>query len=305
VRRLLALALVYAVLLVLVLVVVATAAEVRHAAVGTPTFDRLADGSWRITVGATSLTLTSVEAKKLADQIKPDPPPPGPVPTFAEECNGTQIDQSKWVSEWGVYFGTDADFMGDMRQISMGGGNCTITAEKKLTPSGRAWASGLMSTHNRFSQAYGRFEIRAKVPKGRGMWPAFWLLPQSTRHGPPEIDVMEIWANPIGTTPIDASSTSMAVHWGNPGVSYAGMETRWHKGPDFTLDFHTYAVDWRPGSITMFVDGIERGKITSNVPSVPMYLIVNLAVGSNWGGRPDATTPSPSRMLIDWMRVYA
>jgi beta-glucanase (GH16 family) len=225
--------------------------------------------------------------------------------TFAEECNGSVIDPAKWVSEWGVYFGTDADFMGDMRQISMGGGNCTITAEKKPTPSGRPWASGLMSTHDRFWQAYGRFEIRAKLPKGKGMWPAFWLLPQATRHGPPEIDVMEAWTNPIGTTPIDASSTSAAVHYGPPGYNPDLMHSVWHEGPDFTEDFHTYAVDWRPGSITMLIDGVERGRITSDVPSVPMYLIVNLAVGSNWGGRPDATTPSPSHMLIDYMRVYA
>jgi beta-glucanase (GH16 family) len=215
------------------------------------------------------------------------------------------MDPAKWVSEWGVYFGTDADFMGDMRQISMGGGNCTITAEKKPTPSGRPWASGLMSTHDRFWQAYGRFEIRAKLPKGKGMWPAFWLLPQATRHGPPEIDVMEAWTNPIGTTPIDASSTSAAVHYGPPGYDPDLMHSVWYKGPDFSEDFHTYAVDWRPGSIAMLIDGVVRGRITADVPSVPMYLIVNLAVGSNWGGRPDATTPSPSHMLIDYMRVYA
>jgi beta-glucanase (GH16 family) len=231
--------------------------------------------------------------------------PPVSALTFAEECNGSAIDPAKWVSEWGVYFGTDADFMGDMRQISMGGGNCTITAEKKPTPSGRPWASGLMSTHDRFWQTYGRFEIRAKLPKGKGMWPAFWLLPQATRHGPPEIDVMEAWTNPVGTTPIDASSTSAAVHYGPPGYDPDLMHSVWYEGPDFTEDFHTYAVDWRPGSITMLIDGVERGRITSDVPSVPMYLIVNLAVGSNWGGRPDATTPSPSHMLIDYMRVYA
>jgi beta-glucanase (GH16 family) len=229
---------------------------------------------------------------------------PARVPTFAEECNGSAIDPSKWVSEWGVYFGTDADFMGDMRQISMGGGNCTITAERKPTPSGRPWASGLMSTHDRFWQAYGRFEIRAKLPKGKGLWPAFWLLPQETRHGPPEIDVMEAWTNPLGSSPVDASSTSAAVHYGPPNYNPDLMHSVWYKGPDFSQDFHTFAVDWRPGSITMLVDGVERGRITQDVPSVAMYLIVNLAVGSSWAGRSDATTPSPSQMLIDYMRVY-
>jgi beta-glucanase (GH16 family) len=269
---------------------------------------RKGGGSW---VDMTPTKTFSVAEATSSPAPSPTPvPTPSPIPppagalTFAEECDGTAVDPSKWVSEWGVYFGTDADFMKSMSQISMGGGNCTITAERKPTPSGRPWASGLMSTHNRFSQAYGRFEIRAKLPKGQGLWPAFWLLPQATFHGPPEIDVMEAWTNPLGTTPIDASSTSAAVHYGtsyNPDP----MHSVWYKGPDFTLDYHTYAVDWRPGSITMIIDGVERGRITSNVPSVPMYLIVNLAVGSIWGGRPDATTPSPSHMLIDYMRVYS
>jgi beta-glucanase (GH16 family) len=233
----------------------------------------------------------------------PEPPSSAPAPTFAEECDGRAVDTGTWVSEWGVYFGTDADFMHDMRQISMAGGNCVITAERKSTPSGRAWASGLMSTRNRFSQAYGRFEIRAKLPKGKGLWPAFWLLPQATFHGPPEIDVLEAWTNPLGTEPVDASSVSAAVHYGS---SYDPdlFETLWYKGTDFTQDFHTYAVDWRPGEITWYVDGVERGRITENVPSAAMYLIVNLAVGSTWAGRPDASTPSPSQMLIDHMRVY-
>jgi hypothetical protein len=224
--------------------------------------------------------------------------------TFAEECDATSIDPAKWLSEWGVYFGTDVDFMGDGRQISMGGGLCTITAERKPTPSGRQWASGLMSTRHRFSQAYGRFEIRAKLPKGQGLWPAFWLLPQDPGYGPPEIDVMEAWTNPIGTAPIDAATTSSHIHYGPPGYEPDLFHSIWYKADDFTQDFHTYAVEWRPGSLTMVIDGVVRGQITQNVPSTPMYLIVNLAVGQKWGGRPDASTPSPSHLLIDYMRVY-
>jgi beta-glucanase (GH16 family) len=224
--------------------------------------------------------------------------------TFAEECNGTAVDPTKWLSEWGLYFGTDVDFMRDGRQISMGGGLCTITAERKPTPSGRPWASGLMSTRHRFSQAYGRFEIRAKLPKGQGLWPAFWLLPQDPGYGPPEIDVMEAWTNPIGTSPIDAATTSSHIHYGPPGYDPDLFHSIWHKADDFTQDFHTYAAEWRPGSLTMIIDGVEHGRITQNVPSTPMYLIVNLAVGNEHYGRPDGSTPSPSRLLIDYVRVF-
>lgn len=223
-------------------------------------------------------------------------------PTFAEECEGDSLDRSKWVTEWGVYFGEDVDFMRNASQVAVADGICEIRAERKRTPSGRPWASALMSTRTRFAQAYGRFEMRAKLPKGRGLWPAFWLLPARTRHGPPEIDVMEAWTNPAGTHSPDARSVSMAVHYG-PSYERDLRHTRWHRGSDFTSGFHEYAIEWRPGSITMLVDGVSRGRVTRNVPDEPMYVIVNLAVGHESNGRPDASTPSPSRLLIDHIRV--
>ena len=227
----------------------------------------------------------------------------GPGPSFSEDCDGHSLDRAKWVTEWGVYFGEDVDFMGDASQVAVADGICEIRAERKRTPSGRPWASALISTRRSFAQAYGRFEIRAKLPRGRGLWPAFWLLPERPGHGPPEIDVMEAWTNPPGTGSIDAMSVSAAVHYGR---SYDDdlAHTRWYRGPDFTARFHDYAVEWRPGSITMLVDGVERGRITRDVPDQPMYLIVDLAVGSETNGRPDASTPSPSRLLIDRVRVF-
>ena len=228
----------------------------------------------------------------------------GQGPTFSEECDGDSLDRGKWVTEWGVYFGEDVDFMGNASQVAVAGGVCEIRAERKRTPSGRPWASALMSTRTKFAQAYGRFEMRAKLPEGRGLWPAFWLLPERTRHGPPEIDVMEAWTNPAGTHSPDLHSVSTAVHYGPPGYDPDLKHTLWHRGGDFTAGFHDYAVEWRPGSITMLVDGVERGRISRHVPREPMYLIVNLAVGNETNGRPDESTPSPSRLLIDHIRVF-
>jgi beta-glucanase (GH16 family) len=227
----------------------------------------------------------------------------GQGPTFAEECDGDSLDRGKWVTEWSVYFGEDVDFMGDASQVRVADGICEIRAERKRTPSGRPWASALISTHGSFAQAYGRFEIRAKLPQGRGLWPAFWLLPERTRHGPPEIDVMEAWTNPPGSQSPDARSVSMSVHYG-PDYESELKHTVWHRGRDFTAGFHDYAVEWRPGSVTMLVDGEARGRISRDVPEEPMYLIVNLAVGSETNGRPDESTPSPSRLLIDHVRVF-
>jgi beta-glucanase (GH16 family) len=107
------------------------------------------------------------------------------------------------------------------------------------------------------------------------MWPAFWLLPQATRHGPPEIDVMEAWTNPIGTTPIDASSTSAAVHYGPPGYDPDLMHSVWYEGPDFTEDFHTYAVDWRPDGAVFSVDGspVRSVAVTPDYPVQSMLAV--------------------------------
>ena len=75
-------------------------------------------------------------------------------------------------------------------------------------------------------------------------------------------------------------------------------------GPDFTADFHTFAVEWEPEGIRWFVDGIERQHSGMGSPDVPMYVILNLAIGGDWDGNPDATTPFPAEMLVDWVRLY-
>ena len=255
---------------------------------------------------ATSATIQVDVANASVDSTPPaggsDPGTGSDTPlTFAEECDGTALDRGRWTTDWGASFSPDTHFLPE--QIGLGGGICRMKAERKATPSGRPWAGGLMHTKNSFNQRYGKFEMRAKIPKGKGMWPAFWLLPQSGEW-PPEIDVMEIWANPLGSTPTDAGETSTTLHWKNNSGEHK-FEGRTHRVDDFSKEFHTFAVEWREDVIVMLVDGVERGRITgSHVPRVPAYLIANLAVGSDWGGHPDATTPSGSELEIDYIRVW-
>ena len=145
-----------------------------------------------------------------------------------------------------------------------------------------------------FSQLYGYFEMRAKIPKGQGFWPAFWLLP-TDGSWPPEIDVMENLGN-------DTTTIYMTNHFVSGGVnSQAGSA---YTGPDFSAGMHVYAVDWEPGSITWYIDAVQRFKLTSNVPNVPMYVIANLAVGGSWPGSPNASTVFPNEMDIDYIRCW-
>jgi beta-glucanase (GH16 family) len=142
-----------------------------------------------------------------------------------------------------------------------------------------------------FSFQYGYIEIRAKVPKGRGLWSAFWLSPAI--HNPkPEIDVLEI----LGHEP---EVVHMSFHYSDQ----RSKET-W-SGPDYSADWHVFAVDWRPEEIVWYIDGVERWRYveSEHIPATPMYLLVNLAVGG-WAGAPDDSTIFPSYYEIDYVRVW-
>ncbi|MFH0863733.1 MAG: family 16 glycosylhydrolase [Candidatus Gottesmanbacteria bacterium] len=181
--------------------------------------------------------------------------------------------------------------------FSVAGGILRITASKTEAvcddSSTRYFQSGRMDTRYKFSQAYGYFEARMKVPKGKGLWPAWWMYPPD--QWPPEIDITEILGGQIYTT-------YMTYHW-PVGSSYQSSGSSWG-GSDFSQDFHIFAVDWEPGVIIWYVDGVERWRYSNeNVTSIPLRLVLNLAVGG-WAGTPDANTIFPAYMDVDHVRVY-
>jgi beta-glucanase (GH16 family) len=159
------------------------------------------------------------------------------------------------------------------------------------------YSSGLISSHASFAQEHGYFEVRARVPAGQGLWPAFWLLPADGSE-PWEIDVFEL----LGHEP---RTVHLTAHYPNAEGQHRTVKNEF-TGPDFSRAYHTFAVEWGPGRIVWYVDGAERhrakGKRSS--PNEQMYLIANLAVGGEWPGAPDATTPFPAAFDIDHVRVY-
>jgi beta-glucanase (GH16 family) len=174
-------------------------------------------------------------------------------------------------------------------------GQLVLRAERKARD-GMPFTAGMVASHDKFSQRYGWFEARMQLPRGRGLWPAFWLLPDN-RKWPPEIDIMEH----KGRIP---DRVWMTLHLPQPGTWQSKSSGGEWAGPDFTAGKHTFAVEWEPGSIRWFIDGVERHRIEQPMPDLPMYLILNLAVGGDWDGNPDATTIFPAEMLVDWVRVY-
>lgn len=230
---------------------------------------------------------------------KPDsgrvPEKPGWVLAFHDEFNGTKLDHARWDDKYpeGRTHGPEGEYYApDGYEVK--GGILRLKGEKREM-GGKPYTSGMVSSYPSFGQKYGWFEIRAKFPKGKGYWPAFWLLP-TTREWPPEIDVLEILDH-------EPNKVYFTNHWRDENGKHQGKGTSW-VGPDFSAEFHTFAVEWKPGEIIWYVDDVERARQNEHVPDEPMYVIANLAVGGDWGGYPDATTPFPGYMDVDYIRVF-
>ena len=216
---------------------------------------------------------------------------------FRDEFSGSALNRRNWETQFP--WGRDRSNVGELQwyaddAFTVGGGQLKIKAKEAPEEHTHRYTSGLISSYNSFDQKYGRYEIRAKVPSGKGLWPAFWLLPPDTSW-PPEIDVFEI----IGSDP---DTVHMTVHWDDGGIlRKSGRE---YSGANFSKGFHTFAVEWGPEELVWFVDGVERHRAPNTNLNGPLYVLANLAVGGDWPGAPDAQTAFPASFDIDYIRVY-
>lgn len=194
-----------------------------------------------------------------------------------------------------------------------GFGHLVIKAIK--TPSG-VWTSARLNTKGIKSFEYGRVEARMRLPAAAGLWPAFWLLGVSTEEWPScgEIDVME---NVPGDVPggLGADVIKSTLHGpGYSGVDGYGRTVKFPDGGRVDDGFHEYGAIWSPGRVSFYVDDWTKPFFTATRKDIPagkawvydhpFFLIMNLAVGGSWPRDPDATTPNPSVMLVDYVRVY-
>jgi beta-glucanase (GH16 family) len=184
--------------------------------------------------------------------------------------------------------------------VSVGAGMLHLTARKD-SRYGAPYVSGMVMTGGndsdsnepRFNFLYGYMEVRAKLPPGQGMWPAIWMMPASYDDGNGEMDVLEV----VGSTPREAN---FSLHRRGRG------DTDDWVGPDFSQGFHTFGVDWQADHVAWYVDGVERARMTDRGLICPeaMYPIINLAIGGDWGGPPNASTVFPATMDVDYVRIW-
>ncbi len=232
-------------------------------------------------------------------------------------ANGSPVDSSKWVTETGGGgWGNDEleYYTNRIENASQKDGMLVIRAlqEKYTGADGvtRNYTSARLKTQGKFSQAYGRFEARVKIPRGQGIWPAFWMLGNDIdKSGWPtagEIDIMEN----IGREPALVHGT---IHGpGYSGANGIGASFGLPGGAPFADDFHVYAVEWEPRVIRFYVDDhLYATRTPADLPKGakwvydhPFFLLLNVAVGGSWPGNPDASTVFPQTMLVDYVRVF-
>lgn len=195
-----------------------------------------------------------------------------------------------------------------------GNGNLVITARREAYEGAdgisRRYTSARLQTLGKFEFTYGLFEARIQVPAGRGLAPAFWTLGNEAYTGDygwpgcGEIDAMEV----LGSEPNVLDGT---LHGPWPAAP-EGIGGEDESASPLSAGFHTYGVEWEPGRINFLLDGtvyygLSRAELPSSYPwpfDHPNFLLLNLAVGGNWPGNPDATTQFPARMRVDWVRVW-
>ena len=280
--------------------------------------------SYRYGAFISAITMTMLLAGSCGGQASQSNSTPPPAQTYqlmwADEFSGPDgsvPDATKWaIQTGGGGWGNNEleSYTARPANVQNLGGNLIITAVKEdytgADGIARHYTSARLQTKGLISQQYGRFEARIKIPRGQGIWPAFWMLGDNidTAGWPAcgEIDIMEN----IGKEPSIVHGTLHAP--GYPPEGYTSAYTQ-PSSQSLADDFHVFAVEWEQQQIRLYVDGILYGTDTPTgspqpnswpFDSQPFFMLLNLAVGGDWPGNPDSTTQFPQQMLVDYVRVY-
>ena len=234
------------------------------------------------------------------------------------QADGTAPDASKWGYEvGGGGFGNNEleYYTARTNNARIVGGQLVIEARSE-SYGGRNYTSARLLTKGKWSWTFGRMEARIKIPRGQGIWPAFWMLGTNIDSvswpACGEIDIMEN----IGKTN-ELGKVYGTAHGPQSGADYNGGSGVGGNyvlpgGAAYADDFHVFAVEWTTNQIMWYVDNHPYFTATpDSLPaggtwpfSQPQFILLNLAVGGNWPGNPDGTTVFPQQLLVDYVRVY-
>jgi beta-glucanase (GH16 family) len=276
---------------------------------------------WVVAAAAVALSgayavLGVTAAGVMATGADPGPDVPTETLVFADEFDRGGLDPSRWTTcyWWDDLGCTNAGndelewYLPD--NVSVTDGVLRLEARRGTVrgSNGRTYpyTSGMVTTGRseddhtqqpRFGFRYGRLEVRMRMPEGKGLWPALWLLPLS-HESRPEIDVMEV----LGDTP---RTLRAHVHYVDEHGERASRGHSW-EGEDTSAGWHQYGLRWTPDELVWLVDGTEQWVFDepAGVPREPMYLLINLAVGGEWPGDPAPSTRFPAAVEVDYVRIW-
>lgn len=241
---------------------------------------------------------------------------------WSDDFTGKGLDTTKWNYELhdpGWVNNELQSYTDSSKNVYVKNGNLVIQPVKTVdkTTGKVTYTSGRVNTQKKVDVKYGKIEVRAKLPKGQGIWPAIWMMPtdDSLYGGWPkcgEIDIMEL----LGHNP---SKVYQTLHYGKSSTDIQTQGSKTLTSGDFSTAYHVFSVEWEPSSISFYVDGeltktVNRwytgtdglGIITYPAPfDQEFYVILNVAIGGNWPGNPDSTTDFvKAKMLVDYVKVY-
>lgn len=229
--------------------------------------------------------------------------------SWSDEFNGTGINANTWNYEtggggWGNnelenYTNTTKN------AFITNGGYLVIEARKE---SDGTYTSARLQTLGKKEFTYGRMDIRAKLPKTKGIWPAIWMLGSNISSTPwpacGELDIMEL----LGNQPNKVYGT---MHWGQAGQGSTHIGDSYVlSNNDFSDKFHVFSIVWDSSKIEWYVDNVKyftgnKSDVNGTYPfDKSFFFLLNVAIGGNWPGAPDASTVFPQRMIVDYIRVY-
>lgn len=236
---------------------------------------------------------------------------------WSDEFDGKTLDYSKWEAEVNAFGGGNHElqmYTDRKENLRVEDGHLVIEARKDkpdISGTVREYSSARIRTKHRGDWKYGKFEVRAKLPSGQGVWPAIWMLPTDEVYGTwassGEIDIMEF----KGQEPNIVWGT---LHYGKqwPNNKHTSGQLKLPKG-NFTDDFHVHTLEWEEGVMRWYADGElyqTQKEWSSGGGKFPapfdqrFHLLLNLAIGGGFVGDPNADTPFPRVYLVDYVRVY-
>ena len=240
---------------------------------------------------------------------------------FSDEFNWNSLDKSKWTTRFlwwpNITINSEEQYYVDIlwedawkrNPFSFENGKLIISADiipsnERSQYNGKKYTSGIITTYDSHQYSYGYTEARIKIPRGKGLWPAFWQLNQLYRSYliEPEIDIMEnLWDN--------TRKVYQTYHHYNNSKPWRPQEHyESHKQDhDYASDYHVYAVERGPGFLQFYIDDQPTNRIEwqYNISDENMYILLNLAVGWGWPWSPDNSTQFPAKYYIDWVRMYS